>query len=280
MFLKKTVRQLLIVLFIALIGLLATTGSVSFAPLGGTGTGPGGVGSTDGLSTLEIWVKGDTGVYSDSGCTTAASNGGTLGCWADQSGNGNDLNSSTSPTYQTGIINSQPVIRNTASTSIRDASFTQNDVSITLILAAQAASALQSDNFDSLMSMGAATGDSFQIDFSATSGGNYQFNKVSGGAVAYGTADTSPHILTLVIDGSNVNTFYDGGTGSSQSSTFTPDFTEFRLFANRGDNQFFVGDLAESILYLTALNSAERTLVENYLAAKYGIALSSGDKYA
>ncbi|NJM14237.1 MAG: hypothetical protein HC896_01605, partial [Bacteroidales bacterium] len=40
---------------------------------------------------------------------------------------------------------------------------------------------------------------------------------------------------------------------------------------HEGDNRHFQGDLAEVIIYRTALNEAQRQILENYLAAKYGI---------
>ena len=49
-----------------------------------------------------------------------------------------------------------------------------------------------------------------------------------------------------------------------------------------GGNQEYVGDFAEAIVYGKSLNAAERLIVENYLSAKYGIALTNvaNDKYA
>jgi len=54
---------------------------------GDLGTGPGGVGNTGGVSNLRLWLMGDNGVYSNTGCTVGqATNGGAVGCWQDQSG--------------------------------------------------------------------------------------------------------------------------------------------------------------------------------------------------
>ncbi|MCB8983918.1 MAG: hypothetical protein H6659_08845 [Ardenticatenaceae bacterium] len=52
-----------------------------------SGNGPGGVGMTGGGSTLELWLRADKGVFSDSGCSTVAADGNSVGCWQDQSGN-------------------------------------------------------------------------------------------------------------------------------------------------------------------------------------------------
>ncbi|MBK6328648.1 MAG: hypothetical protein IPF56_22345 [Chloroflexi bacterium] len=64
---------------LALFGLLVLS-LLWFAPqkaftLAAAGNGPGGVGVTDGSSTLELWLRADRGVFSDSGCTIPAATG-------------------------------------------------------------------------------------------------------------------------------------------------------------------------------------------------------------
>ena len=39
---------------------------------------PGGVGAD-----LELWLKADEGVYTDTGCSSAASDGDSVQCWSD-----------------------------------------------------------------------------------------------------------------------------------------------------------------------------------------------------
>lgn len=48
--------------------------------------GPGGIGTTDGTSTLKLWLRADKGVFTDAGVTPAA-NGQAVQQWNDQSGN-------------------------------------------------------------------------------------------------------------------------------------------------------------------------------------------------
>ena len=63
---------------------------------------------------LVQWLEGDSGTFSDTACTTPATNGNTMGCWADKSSNGyNETNTNTSsqfPTYNTNQLNSLPVV--------------------------------------------------------------------------------------------------------------------------------------------------------------------------
>lgn len=51
---------------------------------------PGGV-----TSSLNLWVKADTGVFTDTDCSAAASNGNTIACWQDQSTGGFDMTRAT-----------------------------------------------------------------------------------------------------------------------------------------------------------------------------------------
>ena len=64
---------------------------------------------------LLVWLKGDNGTFTDTGCSTpAVSSAENVGCWQDQSGNGNDFITSGAvpPILQTsvGTINSQNAI--------------------------------------------------------------------------------------------------------------------------------------------------------------------------
>ena len=55
---------------------------------------PGGIDSG-----LVLWLKADTGVFSNTGCSTAATDGGDAQCWADQSGSGNHFTGTNAPVY-------------------------------------------------------------------------------------------------------------------------------------------------------------------------------------
>ncbi|MBZ0167601.1 MAG: LamG domain-containing protein, partial [Candidatus Omnitrophica bacterium] len=47
--------------------------------------GPGERSPGDVLSGLQFWVRADAGVFTNTGCTSAAGNGNDIGCWQDQS---------------------------------------------------------------------------------------------------------------------------------------------------------------------------------------------------
>lgn len=91
----------------------------------------------------------------------------------------------------------------------------------------------------------------------------------------------NPHIATMTVDAALsggsvkmfVNSAIEGVTGSNVS---IPDRTEDIIIGtfNSGDTRYFNGDLAEIIVYRDALNGGERLVLENYLAQKYGIAIT------
>ncbi|RMG39225.1 MAG: hypothetical protein D6732_04395, partial [Methanobacteriota archaeon] len=67
--------------------------------------GPGGVGNTDGTTTLKLWLKADAGV------TLSGSN---VSDWADQSGNANDAtqsNAADQPLFVSSSMNGQPALQ-------------------------------------------------------------------------------------------------------------------------------------------------------------------------
>lgn len=88
---------------------------------------------------------------------------------------------------------------------------------------------------------------------------------------------------------SNDQTLYDGNTvvgsgaeNATSISNYTSDLYIGTLRGHTGTGanaSRFNGYMAEIILYNTVLNDAQRIIVNNYLAAKYGIALTASDVY-
>jgi hypothetical protein len=86
-------------------------------PTGSAGLGPGGVGHTDGSTNLALWLRADSGPFTDAACNSgneAGANGDLVQCWQDMSGNNaNSLQTSSTnrPNYQTGGLNGNPIVR-------------------------------------------------------------------------------------------------------------------------------------------------------------------------
>lgn len=65
------------------------------------------------IADLALWLKGDTGLYTDAGTTPAVNHGDLIQQWSDQSGNGNHATQATSgnrPTLSTATVNGKNVV--------------------------------------------------------------------------------------------------------------------------------------------------------------------------
>ncbi len=80
--------------------------------------------------------------------------------------------------------------------------------------------------------------------------------------------------LSARLNGSNVVT--------TANSAGAPSLAEFRIgsIPLAGVPNNFIGDIAEVRVYNRAVGDAERTIIQNHLAARYGVALTTNDVYA
>jgi len=236
--------------------------------------GPGGVGKS---SNNVLWTKAhDMPVVADGTDVTA---------WADSSGNTNDLsqgNTSFTPRYYANILNGNPVVRfEQANNRLIHNSFANFPTSsITTILVNR-----NSDSGDGVVSYASTSHDNDYLWYNSNSVAIYR------GAVNTGTGTAingnTWRILQNTWQGSDGNTrFYRNGTqnytGTLASGTSITQGGNFALAGEQdGVNsgysagQSSQGDYAEVILYNVVLNSAQRKIVNNYLSAKYGIAIAN-----
>ncbi|MDA0243139.1 MAG: hypothetical protein OT477_06965 [Chloroflexi bacterium] len=275
--------------------LLAVRGQT--AAYSAAGSGPGGVGATDGTDTLEVWLRSDRGVYSDTGCTTAAVAAVAVACWTDQSGNGRNGTQATAaaqPVYQTAVVNGQPAVRfgdgvvagNDNDQLLVDFNFLWNGTSnqnYTIIGVADRTIAKLTNYFigtnANANNRGLHFGYRTDTQFTLAQWGNdLNTNAVPNAAnmqfaIATGIYNNAVgHSIRL-----NHNQYF--GTNANLTG-LTGATAQGRVGAG-GNNaaHFFDGDVVEVIMYTKAINDAERILIENYLSSKYAVALSSNDKY-
>jgi CSLREA domain-containing protein len=253
------------------------------------GNGPGGVGVTDGTSTLELWLRADKGVFSDSNCTNAATNGGTVGCWQDQSGNGLHVTRATvaqRPGYAAANVNNQPSLTFTGSQFLErayNAGF--HPTNFTLYAANSV-----TGGTDYRTPVGNRNFTQCGYNLYATPGNTWQYwPNGSGGWAQIGNAPVGLNqwtFQTATYDTVNRNAFYKDGTlnatnvfayVSCATHGSTPDFVIGNIAVNGAYG--FIGNQSEVMLFGEELPSVRRILVDNYLSAKYDIALSSNDVY-
>lgn len=276
---------------VVLVAVLAlSVSSPAYSHTGGAGTGPGGVGRTDGAGRLKLWLKGDAGVYTDTGCSAAATNGDPAACWGDQSGSGNSFVQSTAgsrPAYVTGALNGRPVLRFDGAADYLEKSYTAslNNITSTLYLVTRITGGADTHRSPYTSRCGTTnpTRGGYMFVAANTNYWHYwvwwlsmnQWSAAGGGAVdaawhiLYGAYTNVPSVYQVVyVDGQYSNS----QTPDTRVNTGCP--ARIGAGATEGAAAYFYpGDVAEVIYYGAYLNSAERRLVDNYLGAKYGIAI-------
>ena len=247
-------------------------------------TGPGGVGATDGASSLELWLKADDG-------TGQTVDGSAVSTWSDKSGYGYDISQATGskqPLYKTGILNGQPVVR-------FDGTDDFYEVSTSALSGATAATGIAvvtgtetaggdyrtggiwtfgsfSTNFTHWSGSGTMNGDVLDNFCSSTARPVVTQNALNNQTYIYSISHTGTNLVTH-LNGTSQSTMAGGSFGVRNPPLIA------RTTDSGGSGRYFEGDIAEIAIFDVVLNAAQRVLIENYLSAKYDVAISN-DKYA
>jgi hypothetical protein len=242
------------------------------------GEGPGGV---DNTKNLVLWLKADAGV---------TLNGTTVSTWDDQSGRNNHVTQGTpghQPIYLAGALNDRPVLRFDgiddllAGASMTAFDFGEEDLSWFMV-------ARPNDSSVRKTVFGTLNAQDYNSRSRGIAGGfdanEYPYAWYRNMGI---TQDTSADGLWVIIGTRRV----DGYASLYRNSVEVVDATlaEGNVDSDAlcvgcagitANNRFFSGDIAEIIIFDTAVSTAERILIENYLSAKYGIPLAINDIYA
>ncbi|MDW8332505.1 MAG: LamG-like jellyroll fold domain-containing protein, partial [Cyclobacteriaceae bacterium] len=257
-------------------------------PVSGTGTsfgnrGPGGVFGTTGSTNLTLWLNASTINQSDNTNVTS---------WTDRSGYSNNANavSGNEPVFRTNIINGNPTVRfvaaNTDYLRVSDAaSLRPNSLSIFIAGSYSSAASQWAPFIIKATNYTWTDGYAIARDNLNNSLRAYvtQWNEnFVNAALAPGTFT----LINMVYDRVNVQSFYNGTLQGSDP--FTSNITNSNNFlyigispndAGTGVRQPFDGDISEIVLINRNVTLIERILIQNYLAAKYGLTLGSDDVY-
>lgn len=255
-------------------------------------TGPAGVGSS---TNNVLWLKADAGVYNNAG-TTLAANGDNVQQWNDNSGNADHASQGTAanrPNYVTNSINGNPVIRYTAANNDLLMATTVGTGNAASVWAVASYSSLPSPNPGILVAAPAGSGTSVAPGNKSIGMwvSNAAGTRVWGrGIQSDNTTRDISQVTTL-----NVNTRYiinNMYNGSSSINQYVNNAAAGNVAYNgtlkswaevtigRQGTETWNGDIAEVIMYNTFLNDAQKNIIDNYLSAKYNLALSSNDKYS
>ncbi|MBL7891275.1 MAG: T9SS type A sorting domain-containing protein, partial [Bacteroidia bacterium] len=256
--------------------------------------GPGGVGKS---TNNALWVKADSKVYSDAG-TTPASNGSTVQQWNDMSGNANNVSQGTAgnrPTYKTNKVNGKPALQFTGNMFMAPGaalgiagtgSFTYF---IVLRDTSYSAGATSDGSGDYILDRTTGTNELASLKVTNTSKFGFQKRDNSGSGLGGPQTTTSINtaayqLIDYMRERAVTYRIYLNGTMEASSADADGDLTPPTINIGRHAataSAGIKGFIAELAIYGTALNTAQRIIVENYLASKYGISiLAASDKYA
>lgn len=253
-------------------------------------TGPGGVGNS---TSNVLWLSADNRVYSNAG-TVPATNSQNVQQWNDRSGNGRHAAQATAgnrPNYFTGAINGYPVLRYIAGNNDRMLSSGLSTANVASAFVLGRYTSLPSPNPGLLQ--GTPSGNGYTSDATQKSIGMWVASGSSRlwgrGVQSDGTQQNISEVTALsanttyvfnsVYDGSVIQQYVNNGVSGSVTYNGTlRSWTDMSIGCQHG-NESWNGDIAEVIVYNVAVNEAQRIIIANYLAAKYGRTLAANDVY-
>jgi hypothetical protein len=249
-------------------------------------TGPAGVGSS---ANNVFWIKADKGTSSTASNTP-------ISAWNDQSGNNVNMSQTVAaqqPSIITNFINGYPSVLfdNVYTTNDKmigsDSPVLDNTNGYTFFTVTTPqnlngeARAIVSKRIDVGIEQAFMLfyGNNLWIDIDSnndrfvsttghSNGTSYIHNVIYDGTLAAGTRSKLYNDETLNIT-------------SAETSSLVPNYASPIVLGSTHsyDTRPFGGAISEVIIYRTALVPAQRTIVNNYLSAKYNLALSANDRY-
>ena len=210
--------------------------------------------------------------------------GSNVSAWMDQSGQGYNAtqsNSANQPSLVTGAINGLPTISFNGSSSFMQFptgfnNFAQG-LSIFLVVKPAATTALSQ-----ILNLGTGSSNDYNLGIEINSSTEAEYFVYTGAgsgmtSVSYGSAITATAQLIEVIQtGTSATILTDGAnpvTNASMNSIPEPTTgrTNSYLGQASGGGNFFNGEIAEVIIFNTALTTAQRQSIENYLISKFNL---------
>jgi len=240
-------------------------------------------------SGLKQWLKADTGTFQASSCTTAASaDTDPVGCWQDQSGQGNNVTQSTSgkrPLLKLAIQNGKQVLQFDGSDdAFNDTLAVSGQMSFFIVYKV---ASLSSGNSAELFTLKNTTFSELLIINSVAGYTTVSFiNDLAGSQTGVGynpVFDSNWHILIATYNGgTNTSTgsytiTFDGVSRTVvSSSTFARTGTDVGGIGSRinnsGTSSFTLnGYIAEMGVYSTALSAGDVTNLTSYLDTRWAV---------
>ncbi|MEX2597459.1 MAG: T9SS type A sorting domain-containing protein [Salibacteraceae bacterium] len=251
-------------------------------------SGPGGVGNS---TNNEIWLVVEGNCFTDAG-TTLGGNNASIQQWNDLSGNGNHAIETTPafmPTLETNQANgfSSLMFDGGNDRILSSGVATSNQ---TTIFVAVKFNALTNNNDGIIQASPAGTAFTSSVNDKSigmwinTSNGNIWGRGIQSNNTQRNISQTTSlstgqfYIIAQDFNGSTIQQYVNGATaGNTIYNGTIKSWTEFGI-ARQG-TESLDGELLEIIVYTNSVNAAQRIIIDNYLAAKYNLTLTSNDLY-
>jgi hypothetical protein len=247
-------------------------------------TGPGGVGNTDGSDgqpLIKLWLLPDSLGLSDNDDVLS---------WTDYSGNSNDLSavSATSPVLKASAINNHDYLEFSKDNNriIRN-SFDMPSDALAVFMVLKTA-----DSGDGVLSYAVSGNDNEYLLYQSNALTTYISGSNDNSGVSYNDDSwkifshqwrSSDGSLYIHLDGTEAYyTTFQAGAVITTGGNFAIGGEQDGVNSDYSTGQDYDGDIAEFIMYASPLKKAQRVVIENYLAQKYGLnsnLAAAGDKY-
>lgn len=209
----------------------------------------------------------DAGVFSDAG-TTPSVNNGPVAQWNDQSGNGFHVHNSGSPTFKTGIKNSLPIVRLDGIDDLVTRNVTQQGQPMVIFLVAN----VTGSPLYILSSGGPSPGTEFGYGQIITGGEYTAHAGATGCHYTFGSIPEGFQVTTIILNGASSQIKINGVSKVTGNAGASRDLVGVTLGGSVNPPSAWTGmDVAEMIIYNSALSSPDEAEVLAYLRAKWGI---------
>lgn len=208
------------------------------------------------ISGLQVWLKADA--------IEGLSDGQAVTTWEDSSGQNHDATHSNSPVLKTNIINGLPVVRYNGTSQYHDL----GDLSASFASAA------------TLFVVAVINDTEYSLYRTADNDGYWRYSGDGNGymrAFRSARVDTYPstmpstgtHYFALVSSASTYQMYVDGVAQSAQAAAYAAGNSHV-IGYNSGPG-YFAGDVAEVLVYDSALSAGDIEDVHGYLTDKYAL---------
>lgn len=242
-------------------------------------TGPGGVGSTNGSSSLVLWLDANA---------VSGSNGASITNWPDKSGYGYNFSGGNGATLTKPATNGKAALTFNGTSHYFERTYTAN-ISPTSYTVFTAANVTSTGNYKAILSNRDDPPQSGFIlyatptdnDWSYWTGTGTGWNQI--GVVNSTHGFWASQVMTFNNATNDKELYVNEGTAFTSNDAYSNNTTRpFRIGAGVNESTpdfYYSGDIGEVIIFNTVLNSAQRVIVQNYLAAKYNFTLVNNDLF-